>query len=152
VHRTKAFTFDPAAAQVWLHRRSGLPAFTVAEALNVDEESTGPTGEGFLSTVDNVLTAEPAGLRRRDDIVDVLLWRIADGGALDQSALITVDLANGIRLATLHQGALDFAGRDQRGVTAVLSALAHITAQACQVVAAYEHANPHYRPEPEASR
>jgi hypothetical protein len=152
VHHTKAVTFDPAAAQAWLHRRSGLPGFTVAEALNVHEDLTDPSGKGFLSTVDNVLTAEPDGLHRRDDIVDMLLWRIPDGGALDQGTLITVDLANGIRLASLHQGVIDFAGRDQRGVAAVLAAIAYITAQACQLVAAYEHANPHYRPQPEASR
>ncbi|GAA0475586.1 hypothetical protein Aca07nite_84510 [Actinoplanes capillaceus] len=152
MHRTKALTFDPAAAQAWLLRRSGLPGFTVAEALGIDDNLTGRSLEGFLATVDNVLTADPAGLRRRDDITDLHLWRIPDGDTLDQGALITVDLANGIRLTTLHQDLKDFADRDQRGIAAVLSALAHIAAQVCQVVAAYEDANPHYQSEPEASR
>jgi hypothetical protein len=69
VHHTEALTFDSAATQAWLHRRSGLPGFTVAEALGIDDELTGRGLEGFLPTVDNVLTAEPAGLDRRDDIL-----------------------------------------------------------------------------------
>src|SRR6266536_397233 len=44
--------------------------------------------------------------------------------------LNTVDLANGVRLATLHQDIKDFADRDQHGIPAVLSALAHVANQA----------------------
>ena len=78
---------------------------------------------GFLNTIDAVLAAEPDGLHRRADISRVELWLIPDGEILDQGALITVDLADGVRLCTLHQDIKDFAYRDQHGIPAVLSAM-----------------------------
>jgi hypothetical protein len=106
----------------------------------VDDELTGRRMEGFLATVDTVLAAAPDGLHRRCDITGVDLWLIPDGEVLDQGALITVDLANGIRLATLHQDIKDFARRDEHGIPAVLSALDHIAHQVCLLMAAYEAA------------
>src|SRR5205814_4894653 len=127
VHRTTALTFDPAAAQVWLQQPSDQFAdMTRAESLGVDDELTGPGMEGFLATVDDVLAAQPDGLHRRADITGVELWLIPDGEVLDQGAVITVDLASGVRLASLHQDIKDFTGRSQHGIPAVLDALAHI--------------------------
>ena len=147
MHRTKALTFDPVTAQAWLGQPSGQFAdMTRADSLGVDDELTGPGVEGFLATVDDVLAAQPEGLRRRADIAGVELWLIPDGEVLDQGALITVDLANGIRLASLHQDIKAFANRDQRGIPAVLSALRHIASQASLVVGTYEAAHPEYAP------
>lgn len=101
---------------------------------------------GFLSTVDDVLAAGPAGLVRRLDVREVLLWRIPDGDVLDQGAVITVDLANGVRLATGHQDVKDFADRDARGIEAAVAALAHIAAQASALVRTYQRNNPAYQP------
>jgi hypothetical protein len=125
---------------------------TRADSLGVDDELTGPGVEGFLATVDGILAAQPDGLRRRADITGVELWLIPDGDILDQGALITVDLANGIRLASLHQDIKDFANRDQHGIPAVLSALRHIANQASLVVGAYEAAHPEYTPQLAVSR
>jgi len=67
----------------------------------------------------------------------VLLWLIPDDEVPDQGALITVDLADGVRLATQYQDIKAFADGDVRGVAAVLSALSHIATQASMVVDAY---------------
>jgi hypothetical protein len=153
VHRTKALTFDPAAAQAWLRQPSDQFAdMTRAESLGVDGELTGPGVEGFLATVDGILAAQPDGLHRRADITGVELWLIPDGDILDQGALVTVDLANGVRLASLHQDIKDFANRDERGIPAVLSALRHIASQASLVVERYEAGHPEYAPELAVSR
>jgi hypothetical protein len=80
------------------------------------------------------------------------MWLIPDGDILDRGALITVHLANGVRLCTRYQDNKDFANRDQRGTPAVLSALRHIADQASLVVATYEAAHPEYAPDLSASR
>ena len=117
MHRTPPLTFDPAAAQAWLLGPSDeFDDLSCAESLVVDDELTAPGVEGFLRSVEDVLAAWPDGLRRHADVTAVGLWLIPDGDVLDQGALITVDLANGLRLATLHQDVRDFADRDQRGV------------------------------------
>jgi hypothetical protein len=117
---------------------------TRAESLGVDDELTGPGMEGFLSTIDDVLAAGPDGLYRRGDVTGVELWLIPDGEILDYGAVITVDLANRVRLSTLHQDIKDFARRDQRGIPAVLSALQHIANQVCLLLETYQKANPTY--------
>jgi hypothetical protein len=140
--------FDPAAARAWLRQPSNrFEGLTRADSLGVDDELTGPGVEGFLATVDDVLAAQPDGLHPRADVTGVELWLIPDGDILDQGALITVDLANGVRLATLHQDIEDFADRDERGIPAVLSALHHIANQASLVVTTYETALPEYSPD-----
>jgi len=149
---TRALTFDPAAAQAWLRHPSDTDGFTRAESLGVDDELFGHGPDGLLATVDDVLTAWPDGLHRCADITGVELWLIPDGDILDQGALITVDLANGVRLATLHQDIKDFADRDQRGIPAVLSALAHIANQVSVLLDTYRAAHPEYRVGTEASR
>jgi hypothetical protein len=136
-------TFDPAAARAWLHGPSETHrGLTRSESLGVDQELTGAGVEGFLTTVADVLAAWPDGLHRRADITAVALWLIPDGGILDQGALITVDLANGLRLAGLHQDIKDFADRDQRGIPAVLSALAHLAGQVCLLLDTYQDTRP----------
>jgi len=146
-----AVTFDTAAAVRWLRQPCpDLPEATHAECLGIDDELFGPGLEGFLAAVDDVLAAEPAGLRYRADITAVLLWRIPDGDALDQGALITVDLADGNRLATLHQDIKDFADRRQRGIPAALSALAHTALQACLLLERYQRTHPDYATHAEA--
>jgi hypothetical protein len=153
VHRTRAVTFDPVAAHAWLQEPSTeSPDLTRAESLGIDDEMTDPGVGGFLATVDDVLAAQPGGLHHRDDITGVELWLIPDDEILDQGALITIDLANRVRLCTLHQDIKDFADRGQRGIPAVLSALHHIADQASLVVATYEAAHPDYAPQPAVSR
>jgi hypothetical protein len=152
VHRTRALTFDPVAATAWLQTPStDDPDMTRAESLGIHDEVTGLGLGGFLATVDDVLAAQPHGLHRRPDIIGVELWLIADGEILGRGALITVDLANGVRLCSLHQDVKDFADRDQRGIPAVLSALHHIADQASLVMATYQAANPGYAPDPAVS-
>ncbi len=130
MYDTPALRVDPAAIRAWLAQPSGEhPDETRAEHLGVDDELTAPGIDGFLETIDDVLAAEPDGLHRRADITRVELWLIPDGEALAQGALITVDLADGVRLCTLHQDIRDFARRDQHGMPAVLTALAHIAHQ-----------------------
>jgi hypothetical protein len=143
VHDTNAITIGPDAVRAWLCQPSDEhPEFTDAEGLGVDEKLTGPGEEDFLPTVRRVLAAEPAGVRRRADVTRVELWLIPDGEILHQGAVITVDLANGIRLASLHQDVKDFADRDQRGVAAILAALDHIAAQVCLLVDRYQATRP----------
>jgi hypothetical protein len=145
LHRTQALTFDPAAARAWLGTPSDQAAGqTRARSLGVDDELTRPDVAGFLSTVDYVLAAGPDGLNRRDDITGVHLWLSLDGQVLRQGAVITVDLSNGVRLATGHQGINQFAGPGQRGIPAVLAALQHITSQVCLLLDTYQRANPDY--------
>ncbi|MEJ3741784.1 hypothetical protein WEI85_00580 [Actinomycetes bacterium KLBMP 9797] len=142
-----AVTFDPVTATRWLRSPNAEhPAGSNADALGVDEEVFGRGRDGFLSTVDDVLAAHPAGLIYRADVRDVLLWLIPDGEVPDQGAVITVDLANGIRLATHYQGVKEFADRDANGVEAAVSALAHIAAQASALVAHFQRGNPAYQP------
>jgi hypothetical protein len=143
VHHTPPLMFDPAATQVWLHQPSASHAgLTLAEALGVDEELTARGDRDFLPTIRSVLAAEPDGLHRSDEISHVELWLIPDSAVRNQGALITVDLTNGVRLATLHQDTKDFADRDQHGVPAVLTALGHIAGQVCTLVTTYHAANP----------
>jgi hypothetical protein len=145
VHDTTALTIDLDAVQAWLRQPSGEFADpTRAESLGVDDELTGRGVAGFLATIDDVLAAQPDGLRRRADVTGVELWLIPDGEVLDQGALITVDLANGLRLCTLHQDLKDFADRDQRGVPAVVSALQHITSEVCLLLGTYQTVHPDY--------
>src|SRR4051794_17396419 len=145
VHSTKALTIDHDAVRAWLRQPSDeSPEFTRAESHGVDDEVTGRGEEDFLPTVDRVLAAGPDGLHRRPDVSRVQLWPIPDGDVANQGALITVDLANGVRLASLHQDINNFADRDQRGIPAVLTALDHIAAQTCLLVDAYQATNPRY--------
>jgi hypothetical protein len=109
----------------------------------VDDELTAPGVGGFLNTIDDVLAAQPYGLHRRADITGVELWLIPDGEVLDQGAVITVDLANGVRLASLHQDIKDFTGRYQHGIPAVLDALTHIANQAALLLDTYYAARQH---------
>ena len=135
--------FDAAAATRWLRGPCpDLPEATRAECLGVDDELFGPGLEGFLAGLSDILAAEPAGLRYRSDITAVLLWRIPDGDVLDQGALITVDLADGNRLATLHQDIKDFADRRQHGIPAAVSALAHIAGQTNLLLEHYQRTHP----------
>ena len=137
-----ALTLDAAAVQAWLDSpNSQHPGSTNAEALGIDDEGFGRGLGGFLSTIEDLLHAEPTGLERRADVNEVLLWLIPDDEVLDQGSVITVDLANGVRLATLHQDIKDFADRDARGIVAAMSALAHIAAQASMVVDTYQRTN-----------
>jgi hypothetical protein len=145
---TPALTFDPTIAEAWLREPSDTAGLTRADSLGIDDDTFGRDQEGFLSTIDDVLTANPHGLSRRADIADVMLWLIPDGDILDQGALVTVDLSNGLRLASLHQDIKDFTDRDQRGITAVLSALAHIADQASLLVRGYQNAHS----DPDATR
>ena len=139
MYDTKAFRIDPDAVRAWLRQPSAEdPDFTHAEQLGVDEDLTGPGLGGFLRDVRDVLAADPDGLHHRADVTRVQLWLIPDGDVLDHGAVITVDLAGGIRLAGLHQDVKDFAERGQRGVAAVLTALEHIAAQVCLLVDRYQ--------------
>lgn len=139
-------TFDGAAANRWLRQPCpDLPEATRAEHLGVND-LFGPGLDGFLTVVSDILAAEPAGLRYRSDITTVLLWCIPDGDVLDQGALITVDLADGNRLATLHQDIKHFADRRQRGVPAAIAALARIAAQVCLLLQRYQRVHPGYLP------
>jgi len=143
----QAVTFDPGAAEEWLRSPSSdYPDLTNAERVGIDETAYGPRFEGFLRGLDDVLWGEPLpGLRLRDDLGQIGLWLIPDGEVLDQGALITVDLTNGIRLATVHQEVGDFAPSDARGIPALLCAIGHVAAEVCRVVETYEAANPHHR-------
>ncbi len=139
MYDTKALTIDPDAVRAWLHRPSAEdPDFSHAEQLGVDADLTGPGRGGFLRDVRDVLAADPDGVHRRTDVTRVQLWLIPDGDVLDHGAVITVDLANGIRLAGLHQDVKDFAERGQRGQAAVGTALEHIAAQVCLLVDRYQ--------------
>jgi hypothetical protein len=143
VHHTKALAIDPEAVRTWLRRPSDQhPDFTRAESHGVDDEMTGPGEEDFLPTIRRVLAEEPDGVHRRPDVSRVELWLILDGEILHQGAVITIDLANGIRLASLHQDIKDFTDRDQHGVPAILSALDHIATQVCLLVDRYQTTQP----------
>jgi hypothetical protein len=143
VHKTKAVTIDPDAVRAWLRRPSDEdPDLTNAERLGVDAELTGRGPGGFLRDIRDVLAADPDGVHRRADITCVQLWLIPDGEVLHQGAVITVDLVNGIRLASLHQDIKDFAERGKLGVPAILTALDHIAAQVCLLVDRYEATRP----------
>jgi len=153
MHHTRAVTFDPVAAYAWLQQPStAYPQLTRAQSLGVDDELSGVGVEGFLATVQDVLAAQPDGLRRPGDITGVDLWLIPDGEILDQGALITMDLANGVRLCTLYQDVKAFAARGRRGIPAILSALHHIADQASFVMATYQAAHPEYSPRPAVPR
>lgn len=142
-----AVIFDLGRGDAWLRSPTGKPSgWTNAEALGIDPDCFGRDMEGFLATVDDLLAAAPDGLKHRADIDRVALWPIPDGDVLDQGALITVDLTNGVRLASLHQDIKDFADRGARGFPAALSALAHIARQASTLVEEYQRSNPTYQP------
>jgi hypothetical protein len=142
--------FDPAAARAWLDQPGG-DGLTRAQALGVEEGLFGRGQEHFLATVADVLAARPDGLHRRPDISDVLLWPIPDDEVPDQGPIIIVELSNGVRLASRRQNITDFADRDQRGGAALLSALAHLTAQARLLVDTYVRSRPGPVPVPDAT-
>ena len=132
-------TFDPVAVRVrCVAVNDEHPDPTNVQAIGVDDD-VGRDREGFLATVAAVLYAWPPGLTRRSDVRDVLLWLIPDGDVLGRGASITVDLADCLRLASLHQDLKDFADRADRGVAAVLSALSHIAAQVFMLADTYQH-------------
>lgn len=141
-----AVTFDAAAVQAWFAAPSEEhPRLSNAEAHGVCCTDFGRDDLGFLSTVENILYAGPTGLDRRADVEDVLLWQIPDDDLTDQGALITVDLLDGVRLATQYQDRTAFADRGDRGIAAMLSALSHIAVQASALVDAHlpAHTDPH---------
>ncbi|MGH3737831.1 MAG: hypothetical protein ACRDT6_19800 [Micromonosporaceae bacterium] len=140
----RAVTFDPVVAERWLRSPSaGSLGVSNAENLGVEPDYFGPDHE-FLRGVEDLLAGWPPGFRVRGDVRAVLLWLIPDGDALGQGALITVDLADGTRLASTHQDIKDFADREACGVPAALSALAHIAEQASRLVEGYQRVNPTY--------
>lgn len=142
-----AVDFDPVRTDAWLRSPSGEhPGWTNAEALGIDPEDFRRDTDGFLSTIDDLLAAGPYGLLLRVDVDRIELWGIPDGDVLDCGALITVDLTNGVRLASLHQDLTDFADRGARGFPAALSALEHIARQASALVETYQRSNPTYQP------
>jgi hypothetical protein len=143
---TPALIFDPAAATRWLRAaHNEHPGTTNAAALGIDEQRFGSGTNGFLDTIDALLAARPAGLVRRVDVQTVLMWRIDDGDVPDQGTVITVDLANGVRLATTHQDITNFADAGLRGIPAAVSALAHIAGQVSALVRTYQRHNPTYQ-------
>ncbi|GAA0903825.1 hypothetical protein GCM10009558_093570 [Virgisporangium aurantiacum] len=87
-------------------------------------------------------TAEPDGLYRSSEVSRVELWLDFDSDMLHQGALITVDLADGVRLATARQHSEDFADRDQHDIPAILSALGQVADQVCTLVTAYHAVDP----------
>jgi hypothetical protein len=134
-----AVTVNPAQVLGWLYTADpDHPGLTRAETLGVDRDVFGYGLDGFLQTVDDLLAAQPAGLHRRADITGIELWLIPDGDVADQDALITVDLATGIRLASLHQDVKQFADHDARGTAAALQALIHIADCAGRLVADHD--------------
>jgi hypothetical protein len=144
---TPALSFDPLAATRWLraaHREH--PGTTNADVLGVDDEHFCCRADGFLNTIDDLLAANPAGLVRRADVQEVQMWRLHDGDVPDQGAVITVDLANGVRLATAYQDIKYLADRDLRGIAAAVSALAQIAGQISDVVRTYQRITPVYQP------
>jgi hypothetical protein len=146
VYDTPALIVDPAAVRAWLAQPSDeYPDLSRAESLGVDDELTAPSVGGFLDTIDDVLAAEPDGLHRRADIARVEMWVLPDGEVLGQGALITVDLTDGVRVASMHQDIKDFVHRDQHGTPAVLAALTHIANQVSLLLDSYHAANPRHR-------
>ncbi|WP_432830846.1 hypothetical protein [Dactylosporangium sp. CA-092794] len=140
MYDTPPLIVDPAAIQAWLAQPAGEhPDETRTEHLGVDDELTAPGMGDFLGTIDDILAAEPDGLHRRADLTRVELWPVHDG---EGGALITVDLADGVRLCTLHQDVKAFARRGQHGIPAVLAALAHIANQVSLLLDTYHAANP----------
>ena len=145
MYDTPALLVDPAAIRAWLAQPSDEhPDETRAEHLGVDDELTAPRGSDFLETIDEVLAADPHGLHRRADITRVSLWQVPDGEDLGRGALITVDLADQVRLCTLHQDVKYFAHRGEHGIPAVLTALAHIAEQVSLLLDTYHAANPRH--------
>jgi len=146
VQSPPALVADPEAITAWLAAvNDARPHHSNAEALGIGT-AFGYGHDGFLSTLDDLLAAGPTGLVPRSDVDQVELWLIPDGDILDRGAVITVDLTNGVRLATPYQDGKNFADRDARGLTAAVSALRHIASQASQVVATYQSRNPQYQP------
>lgn len=140
-HATSPLTIDPAAVAAWLRQPDDqFTDTTRAQNLGVDDDLTGAGVAGFLAAIDRVLAAQPDGLDRRADLAGVQLWLFPDGDILDRGALVTVDLANGIRLCTPYQDIKDFADRRQHGIPAVLAALHHIAEQVALVVGTYQEA------------
>lgn len=132
---------DTAAVTTWLqrpcpnHRNDSRAA-----CLGIDEQFHRGS-DGFLDTIEDLVAAQPLGLRHRGDLAGVHLWLIPDGEVLACGALITVDLAGGIRLASLHQDVKDFTDRDQHGIPAAVAALAHISDQVSLIVERYDQAS-----------
>jgi hypothetical protein len=133
-HDKPAVVFDAGVFTAWLHSRSEQqPPLTWAEVFGIDSEVT-CTSEGFLPMLDDILSTPPAGLWLHGDVSGIGLWRIPDGDALDQGALITVDLTSDLRLASRHQDLDDLAPPGHRGAAAACAAMSHIVELADHLV------------------
>ncbi|MEV4199382.1 hypothetical protein [Micromonospora globbae] len=144
-----AVTFDPAALQSWLAEPTGDDS-TRADELGIDEFFSRAHGY-LLSGLDDLLAAladddEQSVWRLRPGIEHVGFFRTFDGET-DDGALIVVDLADGPRLASLHQDHRDFASLDTHGTDTAIEALSNLAIEANTVVRHYQRHVAHQQPE-----
>jgi hypothetical protein len=135
-----AVCFDPAALRSWLAEPTGDEG-TRADELGIDEFFSQAHGY-LLSGLDDLLAA-----LADDD--EQTVWRLQPGveqvaflctfdGETDDGALIVVDLAGGLRLASLHQDHRDFASLDSHGTDTAVEALTNLALEANRIVVAYQ--------------
>jgi len=136
-------TVDPAAVRAWLAR----PANESSEESNAEVLGVGDTfgwdQPFFLSDLEQLLyaTAEAGLLGVGTGAVG--LWNVCDGEGICDGGLLTVDLPNELRLASLHIEARHLTDRrDKRGLDAAIDALVAIADEANTLVARYAATRP----------
>lgn len=133
--RRVAIAFNREVVREWLLHSDEGRELTRQLAID-DPRLFGVDRAGFLTTVEDLIDAYPDGVDVRSDIDLVAVFRTVSGTSWHDGALVTVDLTNGIRLASVHQEATDFSGR--RGLEAALDALEHVSALVNDLVDVYE--------------
>jgi hypothetical protein len=144
-----AVTFDPDALHSWLAQPVPMPywatedddPYTRADSLDIDDAFSRGSGNDLLNGLIGLLQAlrddgEQTAWRLADAVGHIEFFRTDDGETCD-GALIYVDLANGLRLATLHQDFKDFASTEEAGVDAAVAGLTNIAQQANEVMRRY---------------
>jgi hypothetical protein len=135
-----AVSFDTTTLRSWLAEPTGDDS-TRADELGIDEFFSRAHGY-LLSGLHDLLAAladddEQSVWRLQPGIEHVGFFRTFDGET-DDGALIVVDVAGGLRLASLHQDHRDFASLDSHGTDAAIEALTNLAAEANRIVARYQ--------------
>lgn len=112
--------YDRDAVRAWLLSCDAVQdryAESVADDLEITASSNAHDGD-LLRTLDDLLARQPAGWVARADVVGIGIWPHVDG------ALVTLEVRDFPRVASMHQDAKWFSGRC--GIEAALDGLAHV--------------------------
>ena len=139
---------DPNQVSSWLAAPTGEPGVSIAESLGVDEHFDIDSADVHVTLANLVAEADASGLLGLDEHRLMLLTIADDDGQVD-GHLITIDLPDGVRLASALLSSDELLDSGLSGVEAAIGVLETTAALAGEVLTRYARADRlPLRPEP----